>query len=387
MIYNRLTSLRHRVPLLFWSLCVLLLFEFGGILVLPLFVSRTQYLSWYLGSQSIDATRRFLYGDAYLVPDKFAGWRNRPNVAIGNWIIDAYGARSTHLILGVSAQSSRIMVLGSSMINGGTNIKNDETISAYLEDADEEVLNFGTMMYSVDQCLRAYQHDLHKYGAKVVLVGLDTLSAEGLRNHYIPFRMRDEKNMPYIKPRYELANGGLRLIPVEPEVQLAHVPKSTELLDFLKQNDQFYHNFSDYCRMDFSPLAASSNFLCNKLVNLYRRFLPDKERGDLLLTVMKEMESVAREHGAQVIFIMLPQQKDFVHRGIRRFLPDVYSRSFNIIESRGFDVIDGRQALLNSGEPLDQLFQVDGIHYKPLANRLVAQAIRVKGLPKYPVEK
>jgi len=34
------------------------------------------------------------------------------------------------------------------MVNGDTHVKNNETISAYVEDEDVDALNFGTMMYS-----------------------------------------------------------------------------------------------------------------------------------------------------------------------------------------------------------------------------------------------
>ena len=106
------------------------------------------------------ATRKFLVGNAFFVPDKVAGWRNKPNVAIRNWVTDARGCRFAHQQLGLAKKPMRMMMLGSSMVNGGTGVRNDQTISAYLEDDRVEVLNFGTMMYSMDQCLLRYRAEI-----------------------------------------------------------------------------------------------------------------------------------------------------------------------------------------------------------------------------------
>jgi len=267
------------------------------------------------------------------------------------------------------------------MVNGGTHVKNNETISGYFEGGDVEALNFGTMMYSMDQCLLSYRHDLHKYQAKVVVVGLDLSSIGGLNNDYIPLRMREERNMPYLKPRYELTDGKLRLIPVHPEIQLARVPNNPELFDFLRKNDHYYDYFSGYCRMGLFPLSAFIRFAYHRVHKLCNYFIPDSETEDLLLAVMDNIVQTAREHGACVIFIMMPSEKEYSRRGIQSILPDLYSRALHIIRSGEFNVIDARQVLLLSRQPTAELFHEDGVHYKPLANRLIAQALRDKILP------
>ncbi len=261
-------------------------------------------------------------------------------------------------------------------MNGGTGVRNDQTISAYLEDNQVEALNFGTMLYSIDQCLLRYRCELYKYGARKVIVGLDSGPTESLRNVYVPFRMRDETNMPYLKPRFELIGGSLKLVPVDPELQLAGVPRSRELLTFLRKHDDFYRYFSDYCRTGFSPLAASYQFLFYKASNLFSYFLPEAGRNDLLLALMDEMVTEARKHGAEVVFVMLPIRTDLDERGVRRFLPDAYARTLRIVQSRNFVVVDGRRALLSSNGPVSRLFHEDGIHYGPAANKVIADALR-----------
>jgi len=322
------------------------------------------------------ATHKFLDGKAVLVPDKIAGWRTKPGVAIRNWITDTQGSRFAHQQLGLAKKPLRIMMLGSSMVNGGTAVRNDQTISAYLEDDQVEVLNFGTMMYSIDQCLLRYRAELYKYGARELIVGIESGPTDGLKNLYVPFRMRDEANMPFLKPRFELSGGSLKLVPVDPELQLAGVPRSRELLEFLAKHDDFYPHFSNYCRTGFSPLAACYKFLAYKASNLSSYFMPEKGRNDLLLALMAEMVKEGRKHGAEVIFVALPVQTDLAERGVHRFLPDAYARTLRIIQSRDFVVVDGRRALLSSNQPASQLLSEDGIHYKPTANKVIADALR-----------
>jgi len=208
----------------------------------------------------------------------------------------------------------------------------------------------------MDQCLLYYKHELHKYGAKVVVVGLDLGSIGGLKNHYIPLCMCEVKNMPYLKPRYEPADGELRLIPVKPEIQLARVPNSPQLLDFLRKNDHFYDYFIGYCRMGLFPLSSFFRLTCNTVDNLYNYIMPDKNTEELLLAVMDNVLQAARAHGASVIFIMMPTEREFTRRGMHRILPDLYSRTLHAIMARGFYVIDARHELLLSKKPSSELF-------------------------------
>ena len=119
------------------------------------------------------STREFLDGDHLLLPDDVVGWSNRPDVAEGNWQIDSLGSRSSHPATALPGKAVRVLFLGSSMINGGTRVTNRETVAAFTEDADIEALNFGTMMYSLDQVLLSYTEKLEYLGADVIVVGLD----------------------------------------------------------------------------------------------------------------------------------------------------------------------------------------------------------------------
>ena len=375
MNYSRLKHWSKNAPLLSRILLIWLILEVAGCLVVPSFIPRSWYLSWYLGKKAREGTHRFLKGEAYLIPDEWCGWKNKPNANKENWIIDEHGARSTHLFKTQPVKSTRAVFLGSSMINGGMHISNNETISAFLETEDIEALNFGTMMYSADQCLQAYRHRLHRYNARVVFVGLDDVPTAPLKNLYIPLLMPQEKNMPYLKPRFELDGGSLRFINPPAEALLSRVPNSPALLQLLSMHDSFYTRFETYCRLGLMPLSAMSRFTYYKLINLLNYFRHDSEEDQLLAAVMNEMVREAEKHGAQVIFLTLPHQRTCIRPGIYRLLPDLYQDLVNKIRYQAFDVVDVREVFYKSGQPFDQLFMADGQHYTPLANRIIAEAL------------
>jgi hypothetical protein len=375
MSYSRLKHWSKNAPLLLRILLIWLILEVAGCLVVPSFIPRSWYLSWYLGKKGREETHRFLKGEAYLIPDEWCGWKNKPNANRENWIIDEHGARSTHLFTTQPAKSTRVVFLGSSMINGGMHISNNETISAFLETDDIEALNFGTMMYSVDQCLQAYRHRLHRYNARVVFVGLDGVPTAPLKNLYLPFRMQKEENMPYLKPRFELDGGSLRFINTPVEALLSRVPNSPVLLQFLSGHDSFYPQFETYCRFNLMPLSAMTRFTYYKLINLLNYFRHDLEGDQLLVAVMNEMVREAEKHGAQGIFLTLPTRRTCTRPGIYRFLPDVYQYYVNKLKNQGFNVVDIREIFYKCGQPFNQLFTADEVHYTPLANRIIAKAL------------
>lgn len=97
------------------------------------------------------------------------------------------------------------------MINGGTNVSNEETISAYIEDASTESVNFATMLYALDQVYLNYKERLGGYKADVVVVGLPGEFTAGLLNQYIPFRVRFENKMPFLSPALKCTRVSCRL--------------------------------------------------------------------------------------------------------------------------------------------------------------------------------
>jgi hypothetical protein len=368
------SEFRKNAPILYKTLVLLLLLECGVIFIAPLVIPRTWYLYFYLDKKARESTQLFLRGKAVLIPDETAGWKNRPDVEQGNWVIDSNGSRSTHSIKINKEKPIRILFLGSSMINGGMGVSNNETISAFLESPYIETLNFGTMMYSLDQCLLAYRHNLYAYNPEIVVVGLDGFPLSGLKNLFIPFLNRDEIYMPYLKPRFRFENGKLQLIQASPTM-LATMFRTHDLLDYLREYDFFYHQFETYRRLGQLPFSNAIRVMYTKISNLTKYVNNDSESNMLTEALMTEIVMEVSKNGSEVIFLALPDQATFSLGGLRRYLPDLYGQSVRSLRLKGFPIVDAREIFHESGRGADELFEADHKHYKPIANHLIAEKL------------
>jgi hypothetical protein len=368
--------IRQGAPIIFGIVCFYCMAEIIAVLILPLILPKTFYLSLYLSSQAKEKTRMFLKNQNSLIPDTAAGWKNHPNFIRNNWIIDRHGSRATHEFTFQKQKSVRVMFLGSSMMNGGTSITNQETISAYLEDEKIEALNFGTMMYSLDQVVLAYQDQLYQFNADVIVVGIDIDPIEGLKNHYIPLRYPQEENVPYLKPRFYIDQDKLRLVNVSASRLLENVPKSNDLIEFLSKNDAFYYEFSTFCHMGMLPLSASIRHLYLKLRHFNRYFESDPQDEMLLKAVVREIELEAMSHHSKVIFLMNTDETTFLKSGIHKYLKDLYGQELNSLRSKGANIIDVRAVLRDSRIESDDLFAADHSHYSAMANQIIAEALK-----------
>ncbi len=254
--FRRLWSL---APVLSWTVLFLFLAEVLVAVVAPALLSDRLYLRAYLGRDARESTIQ-IAGDlgSYLTWNPVTGWRNRPNSSRKKWQVDEHGARATHAFGQHKEGRRRILFLGDSMTNGGTAVTRDETISAYVEDADTEALNFGTMLFGLDQMLLDYEDRLGAFEADVVVVGLSENAMAGLANRYIPFRRRSETNMPYFKPRFAIESGRLRLIPVPPRDAYERLLTRADLLPELRETDDFYGEFAAFKRCGWLPLSGAA---------------------------------------------------------------------------------------------------------------------------------
>ena len=262
------------------------------------------------------------------------------------------------------------------MINGGSRIKNSETISAGLEDEKIETLNFATMMYSMDQVYLDYTNRLYKYDPDVIIVGIDVEPGAGLKNHYIPFRFPEEENMPYLKPRFELKGDGIELINVSPEDMLAAINGNPELIHFLSENDGFYYRFEMDCRMGVLPLSGMFKYLSLKSIRFKRYFIEDTSGNLILIRIMDQLIKEADKNGADVIFLMNTDQTIFEGSGVHKYLNDIYGNQLALLKSKGFQVVDIREIFRKSGKPGRKLFAKDRSHYSVLGNKFIAEALR-----------
>lgn len=373
-VWLQLLDIKKKSPLLFQICFIYLMIELI-VFVAPVFVPATTYISYYLTDKAKGKTQSFFNNKNSLIPDDVTGWKNNPEFTRGNWIIDRHGSRNIHDFTTNKSDKKRVLFLGSSMINGGSRIKNSETISAYIEDGDIEALNFATMMYSIDQVLLDYQSRLYKYEPDIIVVGIDLEPTAGLKNHYIPFRFPLEENMPYIKSRFTLKSGTLELVKASPDKLLAELGSNSTLLDFLAENDSFYFKFKFYCHMGFLPISDKIRKICLKAVSLSRYFYNDYDGTHLLETIMNELVTQAKQNGSEVVFLMNTDRTVLKRGGIHKFLPDLYEKNLIRIASQGFNVIDLRK-ILRANENKGRLFAADQSHYSAISNKIIAEAIK-----------
>lgn len=369
--------LRRSAPLAFYTLVLLLLAEFTVAAVLPFIVPEYVYLKLYLSKEARENTRRFVNEAApFLVYDEIVGWKNRPLVSHKKWVIDGHGSRSTHAVGMASARRDYVMFLGNSLVNGSSGVSNDETISAYIEDESTESLNFATMLYSLDQVYLAYKHRLGDYKANVVVVGLGAYPAVGLMNRYIPLRARQEHNMPFFKPRFELKSNVLNLIAMPPKQAYEEIFNDSAILSNLAVTDAHYNEFKAYTRFGLTPIFSSLHYIYNKAGNLADLTNGDNKGKPLLKALMSAMVTQAEARGAVVIFVTLPDLGTISPGRLRKFLPDHYGNMVKELQSAGFNVLDARRTLRDSGMPVRKLFFDDGVHYTSAGNSVIAAELK-----------
>jgi hypothetical protein len=375
---NQFSSLRSSAPVIIKVFFLMIILEIFTSLVAPMIIPDSWYLKWYLGERSIARTKQFLTGEIEVVPHEIIGWVNKPGIKKKNWIIDEHGSRSTHPIKIDRLKPIRVVFLGSSLVNGGMEVRNNETISAYLEGDQLETINFGTMMHTLDQSLLLYKYRVKNYNADIVIVGIEADAVSGIKNHYIPFRFRHEVNMPLLKNRFILSSGSIKLINLSIRKELSSIPDNNELLDFLSDNDGFYYRYDAYRRFGFLPLTGGINRLYFKLDNFLKYFRQDSEGYQLLETLVRELEIEANKLNALIIILYLPNRKVYERGGIYKYLPDRYGEEVKKINLTDFNIVDARQIFRQSGKKAEKLFQRDRIHYKPIANRLIARTLKTK---------
>lgn len=380
-VWAQMLRVRHRSPLIFYTVLLLLLLHFIAIAVMPLFVPDEMYLFLYLGKEARESTRMFLDGrHPFLIYDPLLGWRNRPNVRRGKWRIDEQGARTTHPVGAASSGKRRVLFLGNSLINGSTNVSNEETISAYIEDAATESINFATMLYALDQVYLDYKERLGGYQADVVVVGLPGDPTAGLLSQYLPFRVRSESKMPFFKPRFEISRGRLSILPAPPLKAYEDLFNHAGVLETLTRTDAYYPEFSRYKRFGLMPGSQVALSLY-KRIRSDARFMEGASGGDpeerpLLKKLIDQIGLEARRRHAAVIFIALPNLKSVAPGIWERLQPDLYAERVNRLKAEGYPLLDVRPILRESGLSPEKLFDPDGSHYTPAGNRIIAAALK-----------
>jgi hypothetical protein len=372
------SRLRRGAPALFLTLVFWLGAESVAVLLLPVVVPRHVALSWYLGAEARQTTARFLSDrDPFMAYDARLGWSNRPGCGRGNWRIDSLGSRSTHALSWERrGRPRRLLFLGNSMTNGGSDVTGTETISAFCEDSLTEAGNFATMLYFLDQMVLAYTGGLHRFSADVVVAGLPARPYDGLTSRYVPFHQRDQVLMPYFKPRLVPEGDTLRLDPVPSREQWRSMLTSSPAVDSAVRDDGCLGEFTSYRRFGLTPLSAGLREAVARTRRLSRLLAGEAEAMPLVIRLMHALVDEGARHRARVVFLVMPRSLDTFPSRWRRALPDHYAGMVADLRREGFAILDGREVLRGSGLSPQQLYMQDAIHYRPVANRLLAERLR-----------
>lgn len=377
-IYRFFATLPTSSPPVFYTLLCWMLLELGAAFVLPSVLDDAHYFSGYVQDKARVSTARFLRGENANIPDPDSGWRNKPNVQLHDWVIDRFGSRSSRpLDLQHKSTPYRAVFFGSSMVNGGEGVTNQQTISAGIESGQVESFNFASMAFSIDQSLLLYRTLADRLQADDVIVGLDADPVEGLYNHYIPLKLREEVGVPYLKPRFALEKDGqLRLIPMDLQ-WLAQLDQPAAFLDFLRQNDGYYSRLRDYARCDFTPLAHGLCWLHNKAESSLAYMQGAARASDPLLeAVVRRFDAEVKQRNGRLVVMVLPSERMFHWRGVWKYFPDIYALRVQALQAQGVTVLDVRALFRASGKGADELFAADHHHFSAVGNRVVADGLR-----------
>lgn len=370
--------LRRGAPVVFHTVLFLFTLEIAVAFVAPALVPDRLYLRSYLSDKAEEQMRNIIEDRTpYLEWDDVLGWKNRPNSGQDKWQIDAHGARTTRPVPVERDGLRRILFLGNSLTNGGMHVENTETISALLEDSTTETLNFATMLYSVDQMLLSYQHELRKFKPDVLVVGIRDDPFPALRSRYIPFLSRAEVNMPFVKPRLVSASDSLVLIPPPPRAEFSRLLDGSAFLGELRETDGYYGEFARYERFGLTPISNTIWKTSKRIRNLVRLLRPiDDDDARLLIQIMSALTVEAEGDGVDVVFMLLPKQEITFPPLWRRGLADHYGQLLSMLQDNGYPVLDARAALRDSGYSAPEAYYRDGVHFTPAGNRVVAEALR-----------
>ena len=276
-------------------------------------------------------TRIFYRFDAF---DPVRGWAVKPGLANvevfdhDRLSTNSKGIRGPEYSYDKAPGKKRILILGDSF-TFGDEVSDAQTYPHYLQTLlpDSEFINLGVHGYGHDQMLLYLEEEGLRYHPDLVILGF--IDADMARN-LLDFR-------DYAKPRFELANGRLRLVnePVpSPESELRREPFRSKFLDLLG--------------------------LLRHAVALR----PSKRREDaerITEAILDRLEDDVKRSGARLLLVHLPDRAG----------PPLPESAFfdRYCRARGLSCLDQ----LHAGSRL--VFQRGG-HWDAVGHRMIAEGIR-----------
>lgn len=361
--------IRRRAPTLSWFLFFWVGAELGAAFLLPLVVPAERYLDWFQPAAADSSVETFLRGEHLLLPDTAVGWRSAPLRTEGPWSTDSRGARSTGRWEWGDPGALNVVFSGSSLINGGSTISNDETISAALEGPWIRTLNFGTMLFGVDQTLLDYRTRLRALHPDVLVVGVDLDATSPIRNVWVPLRRPDEVLMPFVKPRFRIVGDSLELVGVDPRELLPGEGRD-RLLRTIREEDGLVTVFNEFVRFRQTPLMSLALRLMRGAQQRVAEPVDPPDQQLLLDGILEELRRTVEADGVRLVLLATPPGRSATQVDVER----VRSRIARW-RAAGFQVVDGERALADHRVPGVQLYLADGEHYSAAGTQVLAAAL------------
>lgn len=364
----------------FIGLGFLLLLEFALARLLPGGWMDTLYFKAYMPWLAGHHAEQFIAGDGSAENcteiDATLGWRNRPNTQCINMQHDDYGSRTHSAINLVDKSKQRLLLLGDSRIYGHRFVDNDQTLNAYLEDAQTEALNLAAPRYHLDQLYLLLEQRQAELRPDRVIIGISTDTIPALACMYVLF-FAEDPSTPWLKPRFTLGEQGKLQAIIPPYRQyLQDIDKDPALLAKLAQQDQCYAEFQHYQHWQATPLLGILDYLWQRGSTALSKRIPglanepELAEKPLLNALLKQFHAFAQDHKIQIVFLLLPNQTQFEEaRDLR-----AYQELRALLVEQQLDYLDALPALQadHSGETLYE----DEVHFSAYANRLLADALK-----------
>ncbi|MEK6862818.1 MAG: hypothetical protein AABW57_01500 [Nanoarchaeota archaeon] len=262
---------------------------------------------------------------------------------------------------------SRISIYGDSFAMS-RQVNDDETIAYYLSELTQtNVLNFGVGNYGIDQSLLRMRREYEKNKTNIVIqafVPEQILRVVSYWKHYLEYG-----NHFGFKPRFELENHKLRLIPniMDNKEKFNHL---IELLPEIKRYDYWYER---KFKKDFGAIYDFDQRMESNLKWRVRSY-KDEECFKTFIALIDLFKEDSQDKGFRPILTVLPYKNDIL---FSRESNNSYYNNF-IEECRNkLTILDLMENFINL-DNLDLYFSDNtkyGGHYSKHGNKLVAKVI------------
>ncbi|MCB1182897.1 SGNH/GDSL hydrolase family protein [bacterium] len=324
--------------------------------------------------------------DSFVMADPHLGWVPRPHgrSADGLYAYNAQGIRSPREEFPPTPPPGvlRIALFGDSFTHGD-DVVYAESWGAQLEAGlvaagqPAEVLNFGVGGYGLDQALLRFSKTGKGFAPDVVVLGFQPENLKRDLNLLRPL-YEPRTRLPFAKPRFVLADGGISLINVP-------VPGPDEVPGILADLENWpllpYEGFYDPA--DYGRAWWQHSRLLATIAEFRRGyddpwairrsvFRPTGEEPQLGWAIIQALAGEARQAGADFVIVHLPTVQDlYMGRQLGK-LP--YQRFLDALD-RDYPVAHPEQALTAAIEAENTAAVYKG-HFNARGNRIVAEALQ-----------